>query len=85
MRACPVCKARCILHKAEALEDEDERMKALSRRLADIPPSAPDLMLDEAREIIRQLNALNMRWNITELDDFITQRQRELGIGMRRK
>ncbi len=60
-------------------------MKALSRRLAEISPDDSDLMLDEAREIIRQLSNLNLRWNITELDDFIFERQRELGVGMRKR
>lgn len=60
-------------------------MKALSRRLAEISPDDSDLMLDEAREIIHQLSNLNLRWNITELDDFIFERQRELGVGMRKR
>lgn len=67
------------------MEDEEEAMKALSRRLAEISPNDSDIMLDEAREIIRQLSNLNLRWNITELDDFIFERQRELGVGMRKK
>jgi len=73
------------LHKAEALEDEEEVMKALSRRLAEIPPDASDLMMDEAREIIRQLSNFNLRWNVAALDEFIGERQRELGVGMRKK
>lgn len=85
MRTCPVCSARCVLHKAEALEDEEEVMKALSRRLAEISPDGSDVEMDEARAIIRQLGALNMRWNISALDDFIGDRQRELGIGIGRK
>lgn len=84
MRACPKCNTRVVLHMAEALEDEEEVMKALSRRLMEIPPDASDLMLDEAREIIRQLSNLNLRWNIAALDDFIGERQRELGVGLRR-
>ena len=85
MRACPKCNTRVVLHKAEALEDEEEVMKALSRRLAEIPPDASDLMMDEAREIIRQLSNFNLRWNVAALDDFIGERQRELGVGMRKK
>lgn len=85
MRTCPKCNARVVLHMAEALEDEEVMMKALSRRLMEIPPDASDLMLDEAREIIRQLSNLNLRWNIAALDDFIGERQRELGVGLRKR
>lgn len=84
MRTCPNCGKRNVLHKAEALDDEEEVMKALSRRLVEIQPGASDVELDEAREIVRQLSAFNMRWNIEALDDFIAERQRELGVGMRR-
>lgn len=84
MRACPVCKARTVLHKAEALDDEEEVMKALSRRLAELTEDASDIERDEAREIIRQLSAFNLRWNVAALDDFIAERQTTLGVGMRR-
>ncbi|MDY6918324.1 MAG: hypothetical protein SVP26_10345 [Chloroflexota bacterium] len=84
MRTCPKCSARVVLHKAEALEDEEEVMKALSRRLVEITPDGTDVEMDEAREIIRQLGAMNLRWNIQALDEFIAERQRELGVGMRR-
>lgn len=85
MRTCPVCGKRNVLHKAEALDDEEEVMKALSRRLAEIQSNGSDIELDEAREIIRQLSNFNLRWNIAALDDFIAERQRALGVGMRRK
>ena len=85
MRTCPVCGKRNVLHKAEALDDEEEVMKALSRRLAEIPADASDIELDEAREIIRQLSNFNLRWNIDALDDFIAERQSTLGVGMRRR
>ena len=85
MRTCPVCGKRNVLHKAEALDDEEEVMKALSRRLAEIQANGSDIEMDEAREIIRQLSNFNLRWNIAALDDFIAERQRVLGVGMRRK
>ena len=85
MRTCPVCGVRNVLHKAEALDDEEEVMKALSRRLVEIPPNASDIELDEAREIIRQLSNFNLRWNIAALEDFIAERQRALDVGMRKK
>lgn len=50
----------------------------------EITPEGTDIEMDEAREIIRQLGAMNLRWNIQALDDFIAERQRELGVGMRR-
>ena len=55
-------------------------MQWLSERLASIPPDAPQDMKDEARAIIVKLSGWNMRWNIPELDDFLTQRQKELGL-----
>ena len=60
--------------------DEEEQMQYLSERLASIPLGAPPGMIDEAREIIIKLSGWNMRWNIPELDDFLTQRQKELGL-----
>ena len=84
MRRCPRCGAKVFLVMAEKLEEEEEQMRELSRRLAAIPRNSPEFMLKEAREIIRKLNGINMRWNIPELDDFISQRQRELGLGLRR-
>ena len=73
-----------LLHKPELLDNEDEMMKDLSIRLARITVDSPDYLLDEAKSIIRQLGTYNMRRNITALDEFIAERQRELGIGMRR-
>jgi len=73
-----------LLHKPELLDNEDEMMKELSIRLARIKVDSPDYLLEEAKSIIRQLSAYNMRRNIAALDDFIGERQRELGIGMRR-
>jgi len=73
-----------LLHKPELLDNEDEMMKDLSIRLARITADSPDYLLDEAKSIIRQLGTYNMRRNITALDEFIAERQRELGIGMRR-
>jgi len=84
LRTCPECSERVLLHKPELLDNEDEMMKDLSIRLARITVDSPDYLLDEAKSIIRQLGAYNMRRNITALDEFIAERQRELGIGMRR-
>ncbi|MDY6834076.1 MAG: hypothetical protein SVY53_04670 [Chloroflexota bacterium] len=83
LRECPKCGTHAILHKAEALDDEEEQMKELSKRLAAIPANSPDFMLEEAREIIAKLSAFNLRWNIPALDEFISERHRELGLGQR--
>ncbi|MEE9420763.1 MAG: hypothetical protein V3W43_14885 [Desulfatiglandaceae bacterium] len=60
------------------MENEDEQMKELSKRLAAIPRGAEEVRLKEAKVIISRLRAMNMRWNIEPLDRFLTQRQREL-------
>ena len=68
------------MHKAEALEDEEDQMRWLSERLASIRLGDSTGMIDEAKAIISKLSGWNLRWNITELDKFITQRQKELGL-----
>lgn len=83
MRTCPQCQERVLLHKPELLENQDELMKELSIRLCRIQADSPDHLLEEAKSIIRQLSAYNMRRNIPELDDFIAERQRELRLGLR--
>ena len=83
MRTCPQCEERVLLHKPELMEDEDERMKELSVRLARITADSDEYLIDEAKSIIRQLGAYNMRRGIPELDDFIAERQGALGLGLR--
>ena len=53
-------------------------MKELSKRLAAIPRDAEEVRIKEAKVIISRLRAMNMRWNIEPLDQFLTQRQKEL-------
>ena len=84
MRQCPQCGARVFLVMADKLEEEEEQIGELCSLLAAIPENSPDLLLKEAQEIIRKLSAINLRWNIPQLDEFLAQRQRELGLGMRR-
>ena len=67
-----------MFSRAEALEEEDEQMKELSKRLSAIPIGADEVRLKEARVIISRLRSMNMRWNIDPLAQFLTQRQREL-------
>lgn len=84
LRRCPQCGARVFLVMADKLEEEEERMRELCRLLAAIPVNSPQYLLKEARDIIGKLSAMNMRWNIPEVDELIARRQRELGLGMRR-
>lgn len=53
-------------------------MKELSKRLATITKGSEEIRLKEAKAIISRLRAMNMRWNIMALDQFLTRRQREL-------
>ena len=83
MRTCPECGEHVLLHKPELLESEDELMQELSIRLMRIAADSPDYLLDEAKSIIRQLGAYNLKRNIAELDDFMAERQKALGLGLR--
>jgi len=53
-------------------------LRELSRRLAAISKSDGAQGLEEARRLISMLSAMNMRWNIPGLRQFLIQRQREL-------
>ncbi len=53
-------------------------MRELSQRLAAISRSSSDAELAEARDIIGRLRAMNLRWNVPKLTEFIKSRQREL-------
>lgn len=67
-----------MFSRAEALENEDEQMRELSKRLAAISKEEGDVRLKEAKAIISKLRAMNLRWNIDALDRFLLQRQKEL-------
>jgi hypothetical protein len=60
------------------LENEDEQMKELSKRLSAISKNDDPVRLQEAKVIIIKLRNMNMRWNIPQLSDFLKKRQREL-------
>jgi hypothetical protein len=53
-------------------------MKELSKRLATITKGSDEVRLKEAKVIISRLRAMNMRWNIEALNQFLTRRQKEL-------
>jgi hypothetical protein len=75
---CPGCGTETLFSRAEALENEDEQMKELSKRLAVIKKDDGPVRLKEAKVIITKLRQMNLRWNISQLDDFLKQRQRDL-------
>ncbi len=79
VRKCPKCGSICLHDKGEALEREEEYMRELSLRLASLKPSNPE-ELEEAKNIIRELRAINLRWNIRELDEFLDYQERRLGL-----
>jgi hypothetical protein len=47
-------------------------MKELSKRLAAISRDQGPARLKEAKIIITKLRQMNMRWNIPQLNDFLT-------------
>ena len=53
-------------------------MMQLSKKLAAIPETTDEKILNEAKELIIRLKAINRRWNIDALDQFIKDRQRVL-------
>ena len=75
---CPRCGTETLFSRAEALENEDEQMRELSKRLAAISRGEGPMRLKEAKVIITKLRQMNMRWNIPQLNDFLKQRQRDL-------
>lgn len=75
---CPGCGTELLFSRAEALENEDEQMKELSKRLAVIQKEDDPVRLREAKAIITKLQQMNIRWNIPQLDDFLKQRQKDL-------
>ncbi len=75
---CPSCGTETLFSRAEALENEDEQMKELSKRLAVIKKDEGPVRLRETKVIITKLRQMNLRWNIDQLDVFLKQRQKEL-------
>ena len=78
LRRCPQCGAECVFFRSEALEDEEPELRELSEKLAGIKKTNNQKELDEARRIISKLREMNLRWNLPQLHQFLTQRQREL-------
>ena len=53
-------------------------MRALSKELAAISKTEDPILLAEAKSLIIRLQAMNRRWNIDGLGQFLKERQREL-------
>lgn len=53
-------------------------MRHLSERLAAISRADGSESLQEARELMRQLSGMNLRWNRPGLVEFLKRRQKEL-------
>lgn len=81
LRECPRCGNQCLFSRTEALELEEIEMRELSKRLAAISKAGDQALLDEAKHIISKLRRMNLRWNIPQLGQFLTERQRELFFG----
>ena len=79
-RRCPRCGSLCVLDRGDSLDDEREEMRVLVDWLSAIPGNAPRFLLEEAREVISRLSSQNRRWNVPALDEFLMQRQKELGL-----
>jgi hypothetical protein len=69
-----------VFSRAEALEREPEQMRVLSMKLAALPRSNDPEVQKEAKRIIVKLHAMNQRWNIEPLKQFLLQQQKELII-----
>ena len=67
-----------MFSRSESLYDEEDQMKRLSRKLAEISKTKDEKILSEAKELIIRLKTINRRWNIDGLDRFIKDRQRDL-------
>ncbi len=53
-------------------------MKELSIYLTSINKTDSQVKLDEARNIITRLRQMNLRWNISALDDFLNTQYKQL-------
>ena len=67
-----------MLSRAEGLEQEQKDMKELSIYLTSINKTDSQVKLDEARNIITKLRQMNLRWNISALDEFLNSQYKEL-------
>ncbi|MCD6225264.1 MAG: hypothetical protein J7K32_07085 [Deltaproteobacteria bacterium] len=67
-----------MLSRAEGLEQEQKDMKELSIYLTSINKTDSQVKLDEAKNIITKLRQMNLRWNISALDEFLNSQYKEL-------
>ena len=78
LRRCPSCGAECVFSRAESLQEEFEQIGELCSRLAVIRRDAGPSSLKEGRQLISKLYNMNLRWNSPELEQFLTERHKEL-------
>jgi len=53
-------------------------MEELAARLAAIPRTQDPALREEARRLISKLHAMNQRWNIARMREFLIQKQKEI-------
>jgi hypothetical protein len=53
-------------------------MRELSEKLAGMVKSEDPQVMAEAKNLLEQLYAINRRWNIPSLQQFLKERQRDL-------
>jgi hypothetical protein len=67
-----------VFSRSESLYDEEDQMRRLSIKLAEIQKTQDARLLSEAKELIIRLKTINRRWNIDGLNRFIKDKQREI-------
>jgi hypothetical protein len=67
-----------VFSRSESLYDEENQMRRLSIKLAEIQKTQDARLLSEAKELIIRLKTINRRWNIDGLNRFIKDKQREI-------
>ncbi|MBN1472196.1 MAG: hypothetical protein JW925_10480 [Syntrophaceae bacterium] len=60
------------------MENEEIKMRELSEKLAGMVKSENPQIMAEAKNLLEQLYAMNRRWNIPSLQQFLKERQRDL-------
>jgi len=53
-------------------------MEELAARLAAIPKTRDPALRQEARQLISKLHAMNQRWNIARMREFLIQKQKDI-------
>ena len=67
-----------MFSRAESLENEALKMRGLAERLAGMVKSDDPRVMAQAKDLLKQLYAMNRRWNNPGLQQFLKERQRDL-------